>query len=201
MEIFYLKKEEFLNAIDKKTLDSFWDGREYSCEDKYNEHVLGLFLTKFVAKHIYGLRDLNIEMRGKKPFFISGSRYFSISHSNDIVLVAFNNANIGADVEYMCQRNYKGIMNRYGKTTDNPTRKEFYRFWTVHEAEIKLGDEVRSLFSTFFEQDYIVSCVSSSVLVTNFSIKKLILTNNEMNINLLKEFEHPKNIKIEISEA
>lgn len=196
MEIFYLKKQEVLNSIDKKSLESFWDGRECACEDKYFEHVLGLFLTKFVAKHIYGVKNLNIELRGKKPYFMSGGIHFSISHSNDIVLVAFNNAEIGADVEFMCPRNYKGIMQRYGENNPNPSRIDFYKFWTVHEAEIKLNKNVRSLFSTFLGDDYIVSCVSSNVLVTNFSIKNLTISSTNQNINLLEEFAYPTNIKI-----
>ena len=196
MEIFYLKKQEILDAIDKKSVESFWDGREYACENKYSEHVLGLFLTKFIAKHIYGIKNLNIEYRNKKPYFMSDGIYFSISHSNDIVLVAFNNAEIGTDVEYMCQRNYKGIMKRYGEKNENPTRIEFYKFWTMHEAEIKLNKNVRSLFSTFLENDYIVSCVSSNVLVTNFCIKQLVINQTAQNINLLDEFTRPKNIKV-----
>lgn len=197
MEIFYLKKQEILNHIDKKSLESFWDGRDFLCEDRYFEHVLGLFLTKFVAKHIYGVKNLNIELRGKKPYFMTGGINFSISHSNDIVLVAFNNAEIGADVEFMCQRNYRGIMKRYGENNENPSRLDFYKFWTLHEAEIKLHKEVRSLFSTLLEDDYVVSCVSSNILVINFCIKQIIIENKGVkNLNLLEEFEHPKNIKL-----
>ena len=37
-----------------------------------------------------------------------------------------------------------------------PVKKEFYRFWTVHEAEIKLNGHIRSLFSETLEQDYML---------------------------------------------
>lgn len=196
MEIFYLRKEEFLKSIDTNSLKKFSDGRAYLSDDKHMEHLCGLFLTKFIAKHIYAISDTDIIFQGDKPIFRSGGIHFSISHSQDVVLAAFNNAKIGVDVEFMRNRNFKKIMERYGKTQDNPAREDFYKFWTVHEAEIKLGSKIRSLFSTVFEQDYILSCVSSNTLVTNFKIKKIEIKNSDEKINLEKEFTYPKNIKI-----
>lgn len=190
MEIYYLKKKEFLTSIDTASLETFSDGRQYLSQDKYVEHLCGLFLTKFIAKHIYDINNPQIELCGGKPFFKNEKIFFSISHSNDVVLVAFNNRNIGVDVEYMCERNYKGIMKRYGKVSDNPARTEFYKFWTVHEAEIKLNSEIKSLFSALLEKDYLFSCVSDDILVTDFCIKKLF--SNGKNIDLVKEFGYPK---------
>lgn len=195
MELYYINKKEFLEYIDKLSLDNFWDGREYACKEKYEEHILGLFLTKFIAKHIYGVKNLNIEYVKNKPKFMNGGISFSISHSKNIVLVAFNNANIGVDIEFMQERDYKKIMQRYKQDTENPTKEDFYRFWTLHEAEIKLGKQIRSLYSTFLEKEYMISCVSSDVLVTNLLIKKLICIGGN-NINLLEEFQHPKNLKV-----
>lgn len=190
MEIYYLKKEEFLNSIDKKTLEYFTDNREYGSEEKYYEHLCGLFLTKFIAKHIYGVEDTKIILNNQKPQFASHKLNFSISHSNDIVMVAFNNRNIGLDVEYMYPRDYKRIMERYNRNIKNPTRHDFYRFWTMHEAEIKLGAEPKSIYSAFLNEDYVYTCVSDSVIVTKYGIKELICS--EKNINLIKEFEHPQ---------
>lgn len=188
MEIYYLKKSEFLQSVTRESLESFSDGREYHCDDKYLEHLCGIFLTKFIAKNIYDVKNLEIEYQNQKPFFKSNEIFFSISHSNDIVLVAFNNRNIGVDVEYMCQRNYKAIMNRYTQDNPNPSRKEFYKFWTFHEAEIKLNRPVKSVFSTTLEKDYMLTCLSDDVLVTNFSIKKLTCT--KKSTNLLKDLKN-----------
>nr|QGT49799.1 hypothetical protein Melaina855_1860 [uncultured Candidatus Melainabacteria bacterium] len=173
MEIYYLKKDEFLKSVNFEKLEKFSDGREYLSEEKYFEHLCGIFLTKFVAKHFYNVENLEIEFRNRKPFFKSNEICFSISHSNNIVLVAFNNKNIGVDVEYMCPRNFSKIMNRYGKNDKSPTKIDFYRFWTLHEAEIKLGGNIRSLFSSMLGEDYMLTCVSDDVLVTNFCIKEL----------------------------
>lgn len=195
MEIYYLKKGEFLNSVNKESLKGFSDNRVFSLEEKYFEHLCGLFLVKFIAKHVYNLKNMEIEIKNSKPFFKNNEIYFSISHSMDIVLVGFNNANIGVDVEYMYPRNFKKIMDRYNKNVANPTKKDFYRFWTLHEAEIKLGKSPKAMFSTYLEDDYALSCVSDDVLVSSLKIKRLKIQSK--NINLTNEFENPQNIQLE----
>lgn len=199
MEVFYLNKEEFLNSIDVKSLEEFSDGRVYSSEVKYEQHLCGLFLTKFVAKNIYGLKNTDIVLKGAKPVFLSNKMSFSISHSNDIVLVAFNNSNIGADVEFMRKRDYKDILSRYVEIVNEPTKEDFYRFWTLHEAQIKLDAEVVALYSMILEKDYILTCVSDNVLVTNSTAKKLFL--KSYNIDLLSEYKSPKYVQFKIPVA
>ncbi len=196
MEVFYLKKEEFLNSINIKSLEEFSDGRAYSSEVKYEQHLCGLFLTKFIAKNVYGLKNTDIVLRGAKPVFASNKMNFSISHSNNIVLVAFNNFNIGADVEFMRRRDYKDILQRYTDTPEDPTREEFYRFWTLHEAQIKLDNEPRALFSAILEKDYMFTCVSDNVLVTNSHVKKLMLSGD--GIDLVSEHKSPKQIQLKV---
>lgn len=196
MEIYYLKKEEFLNSIDINSLKKFSDNREFSSEEKYLEHLCGLFLTKFIAKQVYNIKNTEIELKNKKPYFKNNEIYFSVSHSKNIVLVGFNNANIGVDTEYMYPRNYQKIMDRYNKNIVNPTKKDFYRFWTIHEAEIKLGKHLKAMFSTNFENDYALSCVCDDVLVSNLKIKKLKI--KSQNINLIKELQTPQNIQLEM---
>ena len=90
MDIFYIRKNEFLSSVDKAALEKFSDGREYNSQDKKLEHLCGLFLTKFIAKNIYDVNNLEIEICNRKPFFVSREIFFSISHSKDIILVAFN---------------------------------------------------------------------------------------------------------------
>lgn len=189
MEIFYLRKENFLHSIDIESLKRFNDGRVYLSAGKYSEHLCGLFLAKFIAKHVYAASDTDVILQGNKPLFKSGGIYFSISHSNDIVLAAFNNAQIGVDVEYMKERNFQKIMTRYGYNVKNPSKEDFYKFWTAHEAEIKLGDKPKSLFSAVLEQDYFVSCLSSNIIVTNFIIKRLCIKEDAANIDLYDEFK------------
>ncbi len=194
MDIFYLKKSEFLPNVSEISLKRFSDEREFKSKEKEIEHLLGIFLTKFIAKQVYDVKNLEIETRGGKPFFKSNEIFFSISHSENIVMVVFNNSNIGVDVEYMKDgKNYKLIMKRYGIDAKNPSKKEFYRFWTVHEAEIKLNGHIRSLFSELLEENYMLACVSDNIFVANFLIKKL--TCNGENVDLEEELKYPKFVK------
>ncbi len=189
MEIYYLKKEEFLNSVNIESLEKFTDNREYKCRDKYLEHLCGLFLVKFIAKNVYGIENTDIVSENHKPVFKNHKLNFSISHSKNIVMAAFNNKNIGLDVEYMYPRDYKRILERYNRNIKNPTRHDFYRFWTLHEAEIKLGAEPKSIYSSFLNKDYVYTCVSDSVIVTKYGIKELLPKSKD--INLEQEYENP----------
>lgn len=196
MDIFYIRKNEFLSSVDKAALEKFSDGREYNSQDKKLEHLCGLFLTKFIAKNIYDVNNLGIEICNRKPFFVSREIFFSISHSKDIILVAFNNYDIGVDVEYMRKCNYKAIMSRYNAVDagEEPAQKDFYKFWTMHEAQIKFGCECRASYSEIIEADYMLSCTSTETLISNFMVSKLICDGK--NVDLLQEIEHPQYFKL-----
>lgn len=188
MDIFYINKSEFLKSIDKRTLEYFSDGRKYSSEEKYFEHLCGLFLVNFIAKSVYEIDNIEIVRVDKKPFLKGRELFFSISHSKDIIAVAFNNSNVGFDIEFIQNRpNFEAIMERLGKKLDNPTLEDFYKFWTFYEAEYKLDTEVKSVFSSKIENDYMLTCVSEDPLVSTFVVKKMILDGE--NINLQNEFE------------
>ena len=173
MEIYYLKKDEFLKSINREELEKFSDGRKYLSEEKYLEHLCGLYLTKYVTKYYYDVKNPEIEYQNGKPFFKSKEICFSISHSNNIVLAAFNNRNIGVDVEFMRPRDYQKIMKRYDCMDENITKEGFYRFWTLHEAEIKLNSRVKSSYSAILEDEYMLTCVSDDVLVTNTGMREI----------------------------
>lgn len=198
MDIFYLKKSEILPHIDFASLRSFSDGRDFKSSEKEGEHLLGIFLTKFAARHIYGVQNIEIEYPNKKPYFKDNEIFFSISHSNDIVMVVFNNSQIGADIEFMKDgKNYELIMSRYGIKAANPSKEEFYKFWTMHEAKIKLGsDNIKSSYSKIVDSEYMFSCVSDNSVILNFQMKKLFCTGD--NIILDDELNLPANIKFDV---
>ncbi len=173
MEIYYLKKDEFFKSINREELEKFSDGRKYVSDEKYLEHLCGIYLIKYVAKRFYDVKNTEIEYQNRKPFFKSKEICFSISHSNNIVLAAFNNRNIGVDVEFMRPRDYKKIMKRYDCMDENITKEGFYRFWTLHEAEIKLNSMVKSSYSAILEDEYMLTCVCDDILVTNVGMREI----------------------------
>lgn len=173
MKIFYIEKDKFLENIKIEDLEKFSDGKVYKSNNKYIEHLCGLYLVKNVAKKFYGIEDTEIEIRNFKPFFKNSNLYFSISHSANIVAVAFHNENIGFDVEYCRKtRNFKEIMERFDIKKENPTKEDFYKFWTLYEAKIKLGKDFVSAYTANLGSDYILSCVSDVVMTSEFEIIK-----------------------------
>ena len=174
MEIFYLKKSEFLQNVDLKELDWLDDGRKFLMDDKKYEHLMGLFLVKFIGKNFFNMEDTTIIVKDRKPYFAKGKIFFSITHSNDIVLAAFETYNIGVDIEYMKERDYKSLLVRYGENNENPTREQFYKYWTKEEAKIKLGEDFESICTTTFEDNYMLTCVCNRPIASSFVPTKLI---------------------------
>lgn len=173
MEIFYIKKDEFLKKVSRQELEKVADGRKYKSETKYIEHLCGLYLVKYLAEKYYNLPDTEIILKNGKPVFKNRDLHFSISHSKDVVLVVFSKNNVGVDVEYMADRDFAGILKYYGKDSENLTKEEFYRFWTDYEASIKLAAETKSSFSAIIEDNYVLTILSDVNMVSDFAIMKV----------------------------
>ena len=173
MNIFYLKKDEFLKTINLSELEKYSDNRKYNSQEKYIEHLLGLYLTKTIAQKFYHLENTDIETINSKPFFKNNNKlYCSISHSKNIILVAFDNKNIGVDVQFARNLNFEQILKRYNSNLE-PTKDNFYKFWTKLEAGIKLGEPTFASFSTIIENEYYLSCASAQPIVYDFEIIKI----------------------------
>lgn len=149
MKIFIIRIKDFLKSIDTDSFEKI-----YSSEKRNLEFQLGRFLTKYVASHVYGLSDLTIDVENGRPYFLNSDLNFSISHSNDIIGVAFSEGTIGLDIEKYKDRNLKRLSD-YFKRPFN-TLEEFYQYWTLYEANYKskLSDGVQK---TFKFEDYFLS--------------------------------------------
>lgn len=175
MKIYYLKKDKFLNTVSRESLEKYSDKRVYGSEEKYLEHLCGIYLTKYVAHKFFNMSDTTIAYDNGKPYFTSGKVCFSLSHSKNIVLAGFCEKNIGVDVEFMAPRNtdiYNKILERYSTPCKNPTTEDFYKLWTVHEAKIKLRSHPKSTVSMVLEQDYMLSCVTEDENINAIEILK-----------------------------
>jgi hypothetical protein len=194
VDVYFLRKNEFLDKINLKSLEKFSDGRKYSSQDKYFEHLCGLFLVKFIAKTVYNLKNIDIEIVDKKPYFKSREKFFSISHSKNIVLVAFSDENIGVDVEYLESRDYKPILDRYNLDIKNPTLEDFYKFWTTYESKIKLHSKEKYSQTLKMGQKYVLSCLSEKANDKISGIKQ-ISVKVEL-LDLEKVYDFPSDIEL-----
>ena len=167
MKVFYLRKDEILKNVGLDELEKYSDGKEYSLEDKYIEHLCWLYLVNYVGVNYLGLMDTSVVYEDKKPVLKSGELYFSVSHSENIVVVGYSKNNIGVDIERMRERDFGRLAKRYGIS---PEKHDFYKFWTRYEAVIKLGTTPKYEASQIIEQDYMLTCVSDGEDISNFEI-------------------------------
>lgn len=170
MKIFYLKKDEILEQVGLEELEKYSDGKSYSLEEKYIEHLCWIYLVNKVGLSYLGIVDTSIIYEDKKPVLKSGEYNFSVSHCENIVVVGFSRNNIGVDTERMRERNFERLAKRYDIS---PTKEEFYKFWTKYEAVIKLGSTPKQVISKIIENDYMLTCVLDSDKETDFEIIKI----------------------------
>ena len=170
MKIFYLKKNEILNKIGLNELEKFSDGKNFSNIERYIEHLCWLYLVNFAAKNHLNINNPKIIYNGKKPILQSQEYNFSVTHSENIVAVGFSKHKIGIDIEKMKNRNFEKLARRYNIS---PNKEDFYKFWTTYEAEIKLGDKAKNIFSQIIEKDYMLTCICNSKDKIDFDIIKI----------------------------
>lgn len=161
MEIYFINSDTFLNSIDKNSLDCFLENKTFKAKGKQTQFCLGRFLVKYIAKTRYGIENTDIKITNNKPHFINSDINFSISHSKNIVLAAFDKNNVGADIEEMKKRDFEAIFKYYKLDTKNPTPEFFYRFWTELEAEIKLQTEPKSSATLKLLDNFMLTVMSS----------------------------------------
>ena len=156
-----------MEKVGLEELEKFSDGKTYTLEEKYIEHLCWLYLVNYVGPSYLGIVDTTVIYEDKKPVLKSGEYNFSVSHCENIVAVGFSRNNIGVDIEKMRERNFERLAKRYGIS---PEKEEFYKFWTKYEAVIKLGNSPKQVISKIIEKDYMLTCVLDSDKETDFEI-------------------------------
>ena len=129
-------------------------------EKKKLQSDLGRHLAEEIARVIYNIQDTEIIVENNKPKFKNADLCFNISHSNNIVAVAFDILPIGLDVEYMKERDFKSLLERYNIESDD--KELFYQFWTEYEASIKIQAETKQKICFKLKDDYMLSLFSSN---------------------------------------
>src|SRR5574344_2500878 len=155
MNIFVIRKEEFLKNVDKKTFEG-----KFKSSKRDIEYTLGHFLVKFVATNFYNAEDVSIYEINKKPKFKNSALNFSISHSNNLICTAFDEEfDLGFDIEFMGKKRDTQKISKFLNLPQTFSEKDFYQYWTGYEAQFKSKN--KNLTSFIFEKDYICSVSSS----------------------------------------
>ena len=186
MKIFYieLKNTSELKRVEKKKLQS----------------NLGRHLTKQIAEVFYDVKDTEIIIENNKPKFKNSNLCFNISHSENIVAVAFDVEPLGLDIEYMKERDFKTLLERYN--IDSNDKNLFYQFWTEYEAKYKIQAKIKQKICFRLLPDYMLSLFSSnpdSGIKTKLKIYEVksptdnIIPNELINLKLVKESNKNEN--------
>lgn len=172
IKVFYFDKNKVINKIPREVLFEYLDGRVFASEKRQIEFCLGRFLIKNVLKNIYDVQNLKIIIKNNKPVLENGGVHFSLSHSKDIVLCAFSYMPVGADVEYMKERDFSELCARYNLS--EISKDSFYDFWTKYEAQIKLQTTPVSVYTEKIFSQYLLSVCSISE-INNVDIEEYCL--------------------------
>ncbi|MEG0328685.1 MAG: 4'-phosphopantetheinyl transferase superfamily protein [Erysipelothrix sp.] len=98
-----------------------------------------------------------------KPYIIHNPFYFSLSHSNDLLVIACSSSPIGIDCEFHKERKFEAIRNRYYTDEEQIFAKNsienFYQVWCQKEALLKtigigIRIDLKSLNSFSYQPDF-----------------------------------------------
>lgn len=143
-------KEETLKQYQKKDITD---------ELKLKIHCLSYLLVDKFLEEVYGVESREIVFEDGKPILIDGGKHFSISHSEDLIALAFSDSNCGVDIEKIKLREFKKISERMKFEAE--TLGEFYQEWTKYEALYKLGKDIEyGSVANFDLEDYALTAVS-----------------------------------------
>lgn len=112
-----------------------------------------------------------------KPYVEGNKIYFSLSHSGKRgVVVLFENP-VGADLEYIKQRDYPSVLSRFTdrERGEIASREDFIKHWTAKEAFIKMHGYTLACalkFTEYFGGRIYFNGQEQSCVVTHYKLGK-----------------------------
>ncbi|MDD6920074.1 MAG: 4'-phosphopantetheinyl transferase superfamily protein [Eubacteriales bacterium] len=166
---------------------------------KNREALIKYCLNDFVCskKMNIDVEDLEIlRSEGGKPYVDISNLFFNISHSKDLWVCAVDNLEVGVDIQYRKEINYKRFSRRFFTNEEieyiNSDKLDsylteiikFYRIWTVKEAITKYYG--LSIFDIMKRSVYDVE--SKKFICDNFNLYSFSFMNNyECSVATLQE--------------
>lgn len=157
MDIFIIETSN-TEKVKIDTLKQF-QKKEISDENKWKIHCLSYLLVDKFLEEVYEIESREIVFEDGKPILIDGGKHFSISHSEDLIAIAFSDSNCGVDIEKIKLREFKKISERMKFEAE--TLGEFYEEWTKYEAMYKLGKDITYGSVANFDLDEYALCAVS----------------------------------------
>ena len=172
MKIFYVNIKEFLNKYKKNILSDFADKTDFKSEKRYLEYCIGRLLVKTVGKKIYNIKNSSIIIENSKPKFENNDLEFNITHSNEYVMAIFDDKPCAIDLELIRDIDINAMSKRYNRNFAN--KIDFYKFWTLKEAEIKLQTHTMYNYTNIFMDKYMFTISSISPFSNDIKFTNLL---------------------------
>ena len=120
-------------ALEQITGERVYKALKYIKEEDTLRSITGSLLIK---KYAGGLDGIKYDFYGKP---CKDNYYFSLSHSNDYVVLGVSDSEIGVDIEMKRSRNPKLADYVFSDLEKAALKEEmdFYRFWTSKESLVK----------------------------------------------------------------
>ena len=108
----------------------------------YREFLIVEYFIVVKKLKLKNTLDFSYSEKGK-PFFKNAKFHFSISHSNEILTVAFSKSNVGVDVQFLLLFEYRLALlvcnnDEFDLIANSKNRDlEFTKLWTKKESIVK----------------------------------------------------------------
>ena len=171
MDIYYINIEEFLEKYNAGQLKVFLKDKNFKSEKRRLEYAIGRYLVINVAKKYYSINNPEIVINNKKPEFYNKKIDFSLTHSKNYVMAAFDKKPCGIDLEFINnQIKLDSLSKRY--KIEFQSVEHFFEFWVKKEATIKLQQIHSTIISRNFKDNYKLAIATiekpKSIIFTNF---------------------------------
>lgn len=131
--------EEILKNIPRSRIEKI--NRYSFLKDKKQCYGAGILINHICKEYNIDINSYKIGLNGKPQ--LKGI-YFNISHSNEIVICAVSDNDIGCDIE-MIKQEPKGVAERFFSKNEmmfllnsNNREEAFYDIWTKKESYLKM---------------------------------------------------------------
>ena len=128
-------------------------------------------MLKHILKKYYSIEsEISYTPQGK-PYLASGEKHFSISHSGEMVIMAFSDSQVGIDIELIKNRDYKKISQKYFIEEEQKrisSLESFLVLWTKKESFLKYTGDGLTKIKDLVILDDIQFC-GKKVEVNSFS--------------------------------
>ena len=144
-----------INDIDKNILNEFYnhiyeDKKNRINKDNYNSIYAEYLLSDLLKDYNINYNNITIlENEYGKPYIKDSNIYYSISHSNNLVMVAIDDKPIGIDIQFIKDKNKNNFI-----LNESEYKYNYIEIFSLKESYIKcIGSNINHMKDITFNLD------------------------------------------------